>query len=1092
MWQGNYVRNRKKKLMRFWPLLTIIAIVCIVGNIIATVFIFSQSAAIVVNLPEEAASAVWNGITSLFSDSDWQNHVKEAQNWQLPANQEDLLLYKSIYVDGKQITDSGDSTHWINYGVTDRSVYKIAPGKHSILVDIGREVPLANIQAVLACNDCGYSIVTVPEMLDHNTGQPVSPATIAQEYAPPPPPAPAGGGGGGSSITSTPTATAAATNLFSAPSQTGRNVSVVTVGSDTNPLAANGARYIIMQISNNDQACYLFQIAAFSYSNNSASNVLWDSKPTFDARYRSVYNQSILTGLGPSQPAGNDPLGQRLIHDSVITPTMSYYHPLVDNAVKTYTTLYPVIGATDGTAPHAGDGSCLDANAGYYPVYMEWTLPFEAIGKLDQLQLDWLAGNSNSFAGATAPFGGNNPGSPGYHPPFARQWAVYLFDSTKATDQSLLTRMFDPNSPASAVPSEGELAANLVKRYGAAITNGGISDSGSFNLPKSDKHNTVVIEFQTSSYNAPHPPAVFFPDPTPTPGPAGATPTPTPAPGSTPTPAPTPTGTYRDLCDPANASYITPANKPGPPANWPNELSGLPADWLSLAEVRGFEQKPPSPEKWPQEAVLGGVSTGMGFSGAAGAFDLRYGNCPANKIEEIIARYAWRGIAPGGDQAGNAPSPNKLTGLGNVFVAMGQKYGINPCYGVAWSIKETQLGTTGYHVFNAATGQWGYNLYGMTGTGWLPGLCIPGYNGRFCGYRSWQDSIEDWFALISQAYVQGQAHFLQHNGTGQGQTACPCTTPDTILPWYAPYFENDTTLYIKQIKDWITEWDATAPIIATQSGGAGVLISNGVMGSVPYFSQLDATQYDSSSQYYAFKESTCGIASATMVIDSLGFKFSIGNVLDVAIANGSISAAEGTLNWQYITSPAMQSLGANLTLHTFVSDNPSDYGREFKTLTAQGQPVIINVLDSYFYAGHFMVVTGYDATDDTFIVNDPYGRVLPGNKPGPPQKWPASRLESVTRLGYPAITINRADGKGVQPILAAAAANYSLPINSPDDQNRKDNSQSVALAEAVVFVENANKRDLSVATANAINNTNNNQHQPLSAQMYADKSAGLV
>ena len=975
--------NKKRSKLASWVLLG-----TVVFGLATSMMGLLLGAAATVLLPAAPFAAAWDRVTSLFSDNDWKQQVKAVSTYQFPTDHEDLLLYKSLWVDGKPVEVS-DVAHWLNYGRLDKYLYKVLPGKHSIMVDIGRETPVSKFQVLLACKSCAFNSYYLPEPLDEHTHQPIPTSTIAALYAP-----------GGSQFTVS----------DSSPKQ--RWATVSATGDDSNPQAPLGARYFMFELDNGDVDCYLSQILAFPIGPR--SNVLWAGQPTFDVRYRNLYDGRIVAGLGPTNPAGSDPFGQRFVHDETITPTLSYFHPLVDSNQHTYTTIYPVVGPASD--PQPGDGSCFDANTGYLPVYLEWKLPSEAVGKLDNLELDWLVGSN--YAGATAPFGGTAAGNSGAnHAPFSKGWSVYLFNSTKPSDANLLKTLFDPASPARSLPDIAVLTPYLVKQLTAAIPNNGLSDSGEFGLPKSDRHDTVVVAFTASSYRAPHPAPVFFPDPMPMPTPT-PTPTPTPLPGATPGPTPTPTGQLRDLCDPANASYVTPQNKPGPPTAWPNQLSGLPVDWLSVAEVKGFEQKPPTPEVWPLEVTNTGTSTGSAFIGNGGAYDLRFGNCSAATIEGIIAQHPWHGIALGGGQAGLPASANKLSGLGTFFITMGQKYSLNPCYAVAWSLKETQLGTTGFHVYNASTGEWGYNLYGMTGTGWVTGLCIPGMNGRFCGYRNWQDSIEDFFGLLSQGYVQGQSSFVSHDGQGQGEKACPCATVERILPWYAPYFENDTDLYIHQVKSWISEWGAAAPAMANSSVGS-ITNTSGIMGKVPYLSQLDRTQYDNDSQFVAYKQSTCGIASATMVINSLGFQLNIGSVLDTAVANGSISSSDGTLNWRYITSGQMQGLGAALDLHTFISDNTDDYLREFRTLTAQGEPVIANVLDSYYYAGHFFVVTGYDSSDDTYIVNDPYGRNLPGNPAGPPQKWPGARLGSILRLGYPAIIITRiGDTTSPKPILS--------------------------------------------------------------------------
>ena len=439
----------------------------------------------------------------------------------------------------------------------------------------------------------------------------------------------------------------------------------------------------------------------------------------------------------------------------------------------------------------------------------------------------------------------------------------------------------------------------------------------------------------------------------------------------------------------------------------PNFLPGLPPEWLALGTVFVYERKRPVPAQWPASAsqygstgngVISGGS-GSNYSPGGGAYDVRFGRMTADQIEQVLAQHPWLGIGPGGYQGSDPPTPNKMTGMGVFFVQMQEKYNINAAYALAFGLKETQLGTTGYHVYNDTTG-FGRDVYGITGTGWLPGKCIAGFNGRFCGYATWQDAVEDFFALLSEGYTDAQIGVTKQNGQGRGQSACPCTTIERILPWYAPYSENDTDLYIKQVEDWVTEWGVAAPVYAPPVAGGAV--------AMPAISQLDRSQYDSDQQYYAWKESTCGPTSATMVLDALGYQFRVGDVLDAAISDDAINANEGTVFWEYLTSPYMSAKGANLKLAYYESSSAIAYLDFFRLETQKGIPVIVNVKDSYYYGGHFFVVAAYNGSDDTFTVFDPYSRQRPGNPPGVVQHWKADDLGPILRVGYRSIIVTKA------------------------------------------------------------------------------------
>ncbi|HEX2912250.1 MAG TPA: C39 family peptidase [Chloroflexia bacterium] len=533
--------------------------------------------------------------------------------------------------------------------------------------------------------------------------------------------------------------------------------------------------------------------------------------------------------------------------------------------------------------------------------------------------------------------------------PSARSYQLYFLNSQDAGDKAVINALFGNNSATQNLLAGGEanLPANrLLKDFSGPAASS--SSTGPLGIGADDPRDFLLLVFEQSNFQAT----------------AGATPTPTP--------------------DPANGQ--------------PN---ALPAAWLNPAEIYLYEKLPPTPLKWPKAIVA--VS--------AGAFDIRYGTITLDKIEQVIASQPWRGIASGGYQAGEPPTPNKLTGKGQVFIDLGKKYGINPAYALAFALKETQLGTTGYHVYNADTGQWGYNLYGMTNHG-ADGIwagvdrCIQNMNGRFCGYASWEDSIEEFFVLL-KAYSDGQ--ILTHDGVAPGQKACPCNTVDRILYWYAPVTENDTSLYINQVEGWITDWGATSPYGGLGSGPGGG------SGPVPAINQYDCSQYNGTYPCNVWADSTCGPTSATMLIDWIsGQNLRVADTLTYAAGNGV--SPSGTYGWAYLDS--MKSI-YGFTWRTVAFNSTADYLAGLKQLTGQGQPVIANVVGAPYYYGHFLVVVGYNPEDNTFTINDPADVRQAGNPPGVIQKWPAPLLESYVagRLGsgYPAIIISKAGSNSPVP-----------------------------------------------------------------------------
>jgi hypothetical protein len=460
------------------------------------------------------------------------------------------------------------------------------------------------------------------------------------------------------------------------------------------------------------------------------------------------------------------------------------------------------------------------------------------------------------------------------------------------------------------------------------------------------------------------------------------------------------------------------------PITIPGQLTGLPVDWLSPSEIYLYERPLAAPPNPPKTIGYAGGRNG------AGMFDIGSGKISAEKIDEILAKYPYRGIADGLPlNLANPPRPpgdtgtgtqNLLVGKGKFFVQMGQKYGINPAYALAFALKETSAATTGYAVFDSRISKWGYNIYNISvhensGDLWATGKCQKpvGYNpsnplsgDRFCNYASFEDSIEEYFILLS-AYYDGrilktdapaQGYIWQNNVKVGGpidyiKKACPCRTPLAVLEWYAPRFENDTELYAKQIQEWVAEWGAAG------ADGAG-------LSDVPAISQYDPKQYNSQFTYSVWSNSTCGPTSATMLFNWLnGTKLTVADVLVYASQGGSVTPG-GTNNWNWLG--AVKGVyGIDYEMKAFGSiKGYTDYVKEQLNL---GNPVIINVVGSFYPSGHFMVAVGYNGQEDYYTINNPSNMGRDFVAPAGVQKWQATMLEDYLagRVGFPAILIKR-------------------------------------------------------------------------------------
>lgn len=127
------------------------------------------------------------------------------------------------------------------------------------------------------------------------------------------------------------------------------------------------------------------------------------------------------------------------------------------------------------------------------------------------------------------------------------------------------------------------------------------------------------------------------------------------------------------------------------------------------------------------------------------------------------------------------------TGTGAAWVSLGQRYGIDPAYALAFFIHESGAGT--------APGWAGFKAEGGT-THNVGNIICAGYPtcyGRFRDYGSWEEGIEDWYRLIAVEYINGRG----------------VHTVEEIIPIYAPSFENNVPNYINTVNRLVAEWRAS-------------------------------------------------------------------------------------------------------------------------------------------------------------------------------------------------------------------------------------------------------------------------------------------
>jgi hypothetical protein len=124
-------------------------------------------------------------------------------------------------------------------------------------------------------------------------------------------------------------------------------------------------------------------------------------------------------------------------------------------------------------------------------------------------------------------------------------------------------------------------------------------------------------------------------------------------------------------------------------------------------------------------------------------------------------------------------------GTGQSWVKLGQQYGIDPAYAVAFFIHESSAGTNPGWAGIKSDGSTTHNVGNIICAGYA--TC---YN-RFRDYSSWDEGIADWYKLISDEYVSGRG----------------AASVEQIIPIYAPSSDNnDVPGYINVVVSMVEGW----------------------------------------------------------------------------------------------------------------------------------------------------------------------------------------------------------------------------------------------------------------------------------------------
>lgn len=123
-------------------------------------------------------------------------------------------------------------------------------------------------------------------------------------------------------------------------------------------------------------------------------------------------------------------------------------------------------------------------------------------------------------------------------------------------------------------------------------------------------------------------------------------------------------------------------------------------------------------------------------------------------------------------------------GTGAAWVEMGQRYGIDPAYALAFFIHESSAGTNPGWAGLKPDGSSTHNVGNIICAGYA--TCF----GRFRDYPSWEVGIEDWYKLIANEYVADRG----------------VATIEQVIPIYAPSFENDVDAYVGSVVTMADDW----------------------------------------------------------------------------------------------------------------------------------------------------------------------------------------------------------------------------------------------------------------------------------------------
>ena len=315
--------------------------------------------------------------------------------------------------------------------------------------------------------------------------------------------------------------------------------------------------------------------------------------------------------------------------------------------------------------------------------------------------------------------------------------------------------------------------------------------------------------------------------------------------------------------------------------------------------------------------------------------------------------------------------PNSpFVGMGNQFVAAGQKYNVNPALVVALAYKEEGLGTADNFTTKSS-----HDSFGTIG--------ITGFNNDKYGFAifdSFEASIDpvtkyvsDSFVLSTGAYYSINIYQMMTHYTPDGVEAATQLTLEVMHKILDPIVSNsnastniDQTLSDIQSNCGSSSSSDSSSSDSSSSGSGGVSYSGTANGfsltgpnAMAHFYQGDPRWANKLYGSWTIKDNGCGITSVAMVVDTLK---NLNYTPDYYATKYGGYDTQGGSSWSLFPAVAKdfglneENLGTNLA-------SAADYIRT-------GGLVIISVKAGAFTTGgHLMVIRAIDASGNFYLAN---------------------------------------------------------------------------------------------------------------------------